>query len=257
MEAGDIRRPTGDCVELLGAVNAGELTVLGDMNTNTHDVVLSEHVLIVAGGVLPLVEQGVSSLHRVLGGTVGSPLVSEVLAVVVGNILTGVGRVAAIELARTEVLVIGVMIEVVRVGHVLAPRARIRGHGIGDDQFGESRVRTVGIHLLNDEGFDDTRLRSVINLRPVHPVEATISRCGRRDRSITSRGTGLSRCLLSSIEGCLSVCQSRAELSFTRRIGGGSGGISSGRSGVAGEQGVVFSGDAPLSPGQGVAERIL
>ena len=149
------------------------------------------------------------------------------------------------------------MIEVVRVGHVLAPRACIRGHGIGDDQFGQSRVRTVGIHLLNDEGFNDTRLRRVINLRPVHPVEATISRCGRRDRSMTSRGTRLSRCLLSSIKGRLSVCQSRTKLGFTRRIGGRSGGISSGRSSVAGEQGVVFSGDAPLSPGQRVAERIL
>ena len=256
MEAGDIRGTTGDRIELLRAVDAGELAVLGDMNADTHHVVLGEHVLIVAGGVLPLIKEGVSSLHRVLAGAIGPPLIAEVLAMVVGDVLTGVGGVATIKLASTEVLVIGIVIKVVRVGHVLAPRARICSHGIGDDQLGQPRVRTVGIHLLNDEGFDDTRLGSVVNLRPVHPVEATIGRRGRRDGRAISR-VGLGRRLPSSIKGRLGIGQSRTEFGFTRRIGSGGRGISSSCSGVAGEQGVVFSGDSPLSTRQRVAECVL
>ena len=257
MEAGDVRRATGDRVELLRAVDAGELAMLSDVHTHAHHVVLSEHVLVVARGVLPLIEEGVRSLHRILSGAVGAPLVPEVLAVVVGNVLARVGRVPTVKLARTEVLVVGVMAEVVRVGHVLAPRTRIRRHGVRNDQLGQAGIRTVGVHLLNDERFNDASLGGIINLRPVNPVEAMVSRGRRSGSSVTGRRGGLERSLLSGLEDRLSVSQSCTKLSLTRRIGGRNRGVARGCSGVAGKQRVIFRGNATFRTGQRVAECIL
>ena len=257
MEAGDVGRAAGDRVELLRAVDAGELAVLGDVHAHTHDIVLSEHVLVVTRGVLPLIEECVRSLHRVLGGAVGTPLVTEILTVVVGNVLARVGRITTIKLARTEVLVVGVMIEVVRVGHMLAPRTRIRGHSVGNNQLRQTSIRAVSVHLLNDECFNDARLGGIVDLRPVNPVEAAIGRGRRCGSGIASRGSGLERRLLSGLEGSLSISQSCTKLSLTRRIGGRNRGVARSCSGIAGEQRVIFCSDATFRTGQRVAECVL
>ena len=257
MEAGDVGRAAGDRVELLRAIDAGELAVLGDVHAHAHDIVLSEHVLVVTRGVLPLIEECVRSLHRVLGGAVGTPLVTEILTVVVGNVLARVRRITTIKLARTEVLVVGVMIEVVRVGHMLAPRARIRGHSVRNNQLRQASIRTVSIHLLNDERFNDARLGGIVDLRPVNPVEAAIGRGRRCGSGITSRGSGLERRLLSGLKSRLSISQSCTKLSLARRIGGGNRGVACRCSSVAGKQRVIFRGNTAFRTGQRVAERIL
>ena len=174
---------------------------------------------------------------------------------VVGNVLAGVGRVSTVELARTEVLVVGVVVEVVTVRHVLAPRASVGGDRIGDNQLGQASVRTVGIHLLNDEGLDNARLGGVIDLGPVNPVEATACGicCGR---SLTGRRGGLEGSLLRGLECGLRVGEGSSQLGLTGRVKGGSRRVTRGRGGIARKKRIVFSGDATFCPRQGVAESV-
>ena len=255
MEAGHVGRAAGDGVELLGAVDAREVAVLRDVHAHANDVVLGQHVLVVTGGVLPLIEEGIRGLHRILRGTVRAPLVAEVLTVVVGDVLSGVGRVATVELARTEVLVVGVVVEVVTVRHVLAPCTSVGGDRIGDNKLGQASARTVGVHLLNDEGLDDARLGGVIDLGPVNPVEATACSicCGR---SLTGRRGGLKGSLLRGLERGLRVGEGNSQLGLTGRVQGGSRRVTRGRGGIARQKRIVFSGDATLRPRQGVAESV-
>ena len=255
MEAGHVGRAASDGVELLSAVDAREVTVLRDVHTDADDIVLSQHVLVVAGGVLPLIEERVRRLHRILGGTVGAPLIAEVLAVVVGNVLTGVGRVTAVELADAEVLVVRVVVEVVAIRHVLAPRASVGGHRIRNNQLGQASVCSVGVHLLNDEGLDDARLGGVVDLGPVNPVEAT-ARGISRGRSLTGGRGGLKGALLRSLECGLRIGEGSSQLGLTGGVQGGSRRVTRGRGGVARQKRIVFSGDAAFRPRQGVAERV-
>ena len=192
-----------------------------------------------------------------LGLKVGNALeVEESVEVLAGGGPADVVELT-VELARTEVLIVGVMIEIVRVGHMLAPRARIRGHSVRNNQLRQASVRTVSIHLLNDERFNDARLGGIVDLRPVNPVEAAIGRGRRCGSGIASRGSGLERRLLSGLEGRLSISQSCTKLSLARRIGGGNRGAACRCSSVAGKQRVIFRGNAAFRTGQRVAERIL
>ena len=229
--------------------------MLRDVHTDADDIVLSQHVLVVAGGVLPLIEERVRRLHRILGGTVGAPLIAEVLAVVVGNVLTGVGRVTAVELADAEVLVVRVVVEVVAIRHVLAPRASVGGHRIRNNQLGQASVCSVGVHLLNDEGLDDARLGGVVDLGPVNPVEATA--CGiRSGRGLTGRRGGLEGTLLRSLECGLCIGESSSQLGLTRGIQGGRRRVTRCRGGVARQKRIIFSGDATFCPRQCIAESV-
>ena len=229
--------------------------MLRDVHAHADDVVLGEHVLIVAGGVLPLLEESISGLHRVLRGAVRAPLVPEVLTVVVGDVLSGIGRIATVELTRAEALVLRVMTEGITVRHVLAPRASIGGDRIGDNQFRQAGVRSIGVHLLNEKSFDNASLGVVVDLRPVNPVEATADGI-RSGRSLTSRGGGLEGTLLRSLECGLCIGESSSQLGLTRGIQGGRRRVTRCRGGVARQEGVVFSSDAPFCARQGIAERV-
>ena len=229
--------------------------MLRDVHADANNVVLGQHVLVVARGVLPLIEEGVCRLHRVLGGAVGAPLVTKVLAVVVGDVLTGVGRVTAVELACAEVLVVRVVAEVIAVRHVLAPRTSVGGHRVRDNQLRQASVGSVGIHLLNHESLDDARLGGVVNLGPVNPVEAA-ARSIRRGRSLTGGGGGLKGALLRSLERSLRIGEGGAQLGLTGGIQGGSRRVTRGHGGVARQKWIVFSGDATFRPQQDVAERV-
>ena len=229
--------------------------MLRDVHADTDDVVLGQHVLVVARGVLPLIEEGVRRLHRILGGTVGAPLVAEVLAVVIGDVLTGVGRVTAVELADAEVLVVRVVVEVIAIRHVLAPRASVGRHRIRNNQLGQASVRSVGIHLLNDESLNDARLGGVVDLGPVNPVEAA-ARGIRRGRSLTGGRGGLEGALLRSLECSLRIGEGGAQLGLTGGIQGRSRGVTRGSGSIAREKRIVFSGDATFRPRQCVAESI-
>ena len=174
---------------------------------------------------------------------------------VVGDVLSGVGRVATVELARTEVLVVGVVVEVVTVRHVLAPCTSVGGDRIGDNKLGQASARTVGVHLLNDEGLDDARLGGVIDLGPVNPVEATACNicCGR---SLTGRYGGLKGSLLRGLERGLRVGEGSSQLGLTGRVHGGCRRMTRGGCGIARQKRIVFSGDATFRPRQGVAESV-
>ena len=191
--------------------------MLRNVHADADNVALGQHVLVVTRGVLPLIKKGVRSLHRILGGAVGAPLVPEVFAVVVCDVLAGVGRVTAVKLADAEVLAVRVVAEVVAVRHVFAPRASVGDHRIGDNQLGQASVRTVGVHLLNDESLDDACLGGVIDLGPVNPVEATACGipCGR---SLTGGGGGLKGSLLRSLECGLRIGEGSSPLGLTCRI---------------------------------------
>ena len=174
---------------------------------------------------------------------------------VVGDILSGVGRVTTVKLARTQVLVVGVVVEVITVRHVLAPCTSVGGDRIGDNQLGQAGARTVGVHLLNDEGLDDASLGGVVDLGPVNPVEATA--CGiRSGRSLTGRRGGLEGGLLRGVECGLRVGEGSSQLGLTGGVHGGSRRAACGRGGVARQKRIVFSGDATFRPRQGVAERV-
>ena len=229
--------------------------MLRDVHAHADDVVLGEHVLIVAGGVLPLLEESISGLHRVLRGAVRAPLVPEVLTVVVGDVLSGIGRIATVELTRAEALVLRVMTEGITVRHVLAPRASIGGDRIGDNQFRQAGVRSIGVHLLNEKSFDNASLGVVVDLRPVNPVEATADGI-RSGRSLTSRGGGLKNCLLRGLQRSLRVGKGCTQLGFAGRVQCGSRGIACSCRGIARQEGVVFSSDAPFCARQGIAERV-
>ena len=164
MEARNRGRTAGDRVELLGAIHAGTLAVPSDMHTHTDNVVLGEHVLVVTRGVLPLIEEGISGLHGVLGRAVGPPLVAVVFKVVVGDVLASVARFASVERHAVPVLEDRIMVKVVSVGHVLAPPTRVGGQRVRHDQLRQARVGTVGVHLLNDEGLNDLSLGVIVNL---------------------------------------------------------------------------------------------
>ena len=174
---------------------------------------------------------------------------------VVGDVLTGVGRVTAVELADAEVLVVRVVVEVIAVRHVLAPRASVGRHRIRNNQLGQASVRSVGVHLLNDESLDDARLSGVVDLGPVDPVEAT-ARSIRCRRSLTGGRCGLKGTLLRSLECSLRIGEGGAQLGLTGGIQGGSRGVTRGRSGIACQKRIVFSGDATFRPQQDVAERV-
>ena len=225
------------------------------MHADANNVVLGQHVLVVARGVLPLIEECVRRLHRILGGAIGAPLVAEVLSMVVGDVLTGVGRVTAVELARAEVLVVRVVVEVITVRHVLAPRASVGGHRIGDNQLGQASVGSVGVHLLNDESLDDARLGGVVDLGPVDPVEAT-ARSIRCRRSLTGGRCGLKGTLLRSLECSLRIGEGSSQLGLMGGVQGGSRRVTRGCGGVARQKRIVFSGDTTFHPRQGVAERV-
>ena len=256
MEARRVGRPSTETVELLGAVDTGVLTVLGNVNSNAHDVVLSEHVLVVTRRVLPLLEKRIRGLHRILRGTVRAPLVAEVLTVVVGDVLTGVGGVSPVELADTQELVVRIVVEVVGIGHVLTPGASIESHRIGDNQLGEPSVGAIDVHLLHDERLDDARLRRIVHLRPVDPIEAPLRR-GLTSGSIPDRGIGLVRTRLGGLEGRLRVRQRTSQLGLSGGIGRKGCRLPLGRRSIARQHGIVFVVDAPLGADQGGAEGIV
>ena len=164
MEARDRGRTAGDRVELLGTIHAGTLAVPSDVHTHTNNIVLGEHVLVVPRGVLPLIEEGVSGLHGVLGRAVGPPLIAVVFEVVVGNIFACVARFASIERHAVPVLEDRIMVKVVGVGHMLAPPTRVGGQRVRNDQLRQARVGPVGVHLLNDKGLNDLSLGVIVNL---------------------------------------------------------------------------------------------
>lgn len=148
------------------------------------------------------------------------------------------------------------MAEVVAVRHVFAPRASVGGHRIGDNQLGQASVRTVGVHLLNDENLDDACLGGVIDLGPVNPVEATACGipCGR---SLTGGGGGLKGSLLRSLECGLRIGEGSSQLGLTCRILGGSRRVACGRGCVARQERIVFSSDATFCPDRALQKASL
>ena len=257
MEARQVRRATGDAVELLRAVDARTVTVLGNVHTNADDVGCTEHVAVMALRVLPLVED----VGRCLSGGLRSAT-AVVFKVVVGDVLSIGHGVRTVESALPQVLVRLIVAEVVAVGHVLAPRASIGSDRVRHDNLGQASAGAVGIHLLNDEGLDDLGLGLVINLGPVNPVETAVNSSVRSGRisdggGITDRGAGLLGILLGGLQGGLSVGEVLTKLSLTLRVGLVIGRIARGRVGVLGEQRGVLSSDASVCAREGCAEGIL
>ena len=251
MEARQVRRATGDAVELLRAVDARTVTVLGNVYTNTDDVGCTEHIAVMALRVLPLVED----VGRCLSGGLRSAT-AEVFKVVVGDVLSIGHGVRTVESALPQVLVRLIVAEVVAVGHVLAPRASIGSDRVRHDNLGQASAGAVGIHLLNDEGLDDLGLGVVVNLGPVNPVETAIN--GRvSGGTVTDRGIGLLGALLSSLKRGLRVGEVLAQLSLALRVSSGARRGARGGGSVLREQRVVLGVDASVGTNEGAAERII
>lgn len=174
---------------------------------------------------------------------------------VVGDVLSGVGRVATVEHTRTEVLIDGVVVEVVTVRHAPAPCTSVGGDCIGNNQLGQASARSVGVHLLDDERLDDASLGSVVDLGTVNPVEATADGI-RSGRGLTGRRGGIKDGLLCRLECGLRVCKGRAQLGLTGRVHGGCRRMTRGGCGIARQKRIVFSADAPFRPRQSISERV-
>ena len=258
MEARQVRRTTGDAIELLRAVDACTLTALGNVHTDANSVARTEHVTVMPLRVLPLIEEISSSLRRSLHAAAGR----EVLKVVVGDIFSSRHGICSVESSLPHVLVGLIMLERIGIGHVLAPRASIDSNGVRHDQLGQANVGAVGIHLLNDEGLNDLGLSLVIDLGPINPVKTAVNSSVRSGRisgggSIADRGIRLLGILLGSLQGGLSVGKVLTKLSLTLRVGLVTGRIARSRVGILGEQRVVLSSDASVCAGEGRAEGIL
>ena len=132
VEARQVRRTTGDTIELLRAVDARALTALGNVHTDANGVARTEHVAVMPLRVLPLIEEISSSLRRSLHAAAGR----EVLKVVVGDIFSSRHRICSVESPLPHVLVGLIMLERIGIGHVLAPRASIASNGVRHDQLG-------------------------------------------------------------------------------------------------------------------------
>ena len=218
------------------------------MHAHPDDVVLREHVLVVALGVLPLLEQvGGRLVGRLVLVAPGPQLRSEVAHRVVGDVLARVVRRGAVQALRPEVPELGVVVEVVIDRHVLGPGARVGGQGVGDDQRRQARVGAVGVHLLDDEGLDDLRLGGVVDLRPVDPADAP----GRLGRGLGGRRLrGRSGSGLRGLQRRLGVGEGLAQLRLGGRgpaVGGvAGGGLRGDGVGVGAEGGVVLAIDPPM-----------
>ena len=121
MEARGINSAARDGIEFLSPVDTSELAMLGDVHTNADNIVASEHVLVMARGILPLIEERIRGLHRVLGRPVSSPFVTEVFAVVVSDILSSEAGFTAVKGHAVPILPRWIVTEVVCIGHMLAP----------------------------------------------------------------------------------------------------------------------------------------